>query len=547
MSVLDFSLIAVYFLVVFFISFWSSRKSLKNSKAYFLGGGGIGWMAIGASLFASNISAEHFIGLAGSGSNSGLAVGQFEWLACLVLLLLGWFFVPYYLRAGVFTMPEFLERRYNSFCRRYLSAVSLVAYVFTKVSVSVYAGALVLQTILGWDIWTGAIVLIVATGIYTVFGGLRAVIYTDFFQAGVLIAGGIFLTVTAVSRAGGLGVMAGHLDPSFFNLWKSASDPEFPWTGVLFGAPILGIWYWCTDQMIVQRTLAAGNIEEARSASIFAGYLKILPVFILVLPGLAGRILFPQVVPDKMYATMVNELLPNGVKGIVIAALLAALMSSLSSIFNSSSTLVVMDFYKKWRPEAGERELVRAGQISTGILVLVALAWLPFIGLMSGQIYVYLQSVQAYISPPIAAVFLAGLLWRRANGAGAIAALSSGFVLGSLRFVAEIGMKAKWMSWGPLVVYASVNFLHFAIFLFIFSIALLVVFGYLAPGPSRENLSVFAVSPTNVSGGTASAYRNNLVMSVILVFIVLFLWLIFSPVLCGRNVLSYTQYINSPE
>jgi SSS family solute:Na+ symporter len=282
--------------------------------------------------------------------------------------------------------------------------------------------------------------------------------------------------------------------------------------------------------MIVQRTLAAENMEEARSASIFAGYLKILPVFILVLPGLAGRILFPQVIPDKMYATMVNELLPSGAKGIVIAALLAALMSSLSSIFNSSSTLVVMDFYKKWRPGADERELVRAGQISTLALVLIALAWLPFIGLMSGQIYVYLQSVQAYISPPIAAVFLAGLLWRRANGAGAIAALSAGFVLGSLRFIAEIGMKAKWMSWGPLVGYASINFLHFAIFLFIFSIVLLVLFGYLAPGPSRENLAVLAPSQAPVSSGTASANRRNLISSAILVMIVLVFWLIFSPI-----------------
>ncbi|AFZ28721.1 SSS sodium solute transporter superfamily [Gloeocapsa sp. PCC 7428] len=532
MSGLDIFFLVAYFVAVGAIGYWSSRTSLESSKSYFLGGGGIGWMAIGASLFASNISAEHFIGLAGTGASSGLAVGQFEWIACFMLLLLGWLFVPFYLRTGVFTMPEFLEKRFNSQCRTYLSTVSLIAYIFTKISVAVYAGALVLQTILGWNIWLGAIVLIVATGAYTVFGGLRAVIYTDFLQAFILIGGGIFLTAIAITDVGGFGPFIERAEPEFFNLWKAVNHPEFPWTGILFGAPILGLWYWCTDQMIVQRTLAAPDIENARRSTIFAGFLKLLPVFILVLPGIAGRELFPDVAPNQMYATMVNELLPSGIKGLVVAGLLAALMSSLSSVFNSSSTLVVMDFYKRWRPDASERELVRAGQLSTIVLVISGLLWLPFIGLMSDQLYVYLQSVQAYISPPIAAVFLVGILWKRANGRGAINALIAGFILGAIRFVAELGTRAGWITWRPLVAYANINFLHFAILLFVISVFILVLVSLTSAAPSQKHLSMFLTPEQKVNKalGSAKVHRQNVIYSASLAAIVLVFWVIFSPV-----------------
>ncbi len=535
MSSIDLFFIVAYFVGVAAVGYWSSRESRNSSKSYFLGGGNIGWMAIGASLFASNISAEHFIGLAGSGASSGLAVGQFEWIACFMLLLLGWLFVPFYVRTGVFTMPEFLERRFNSQCRTYLSAVSLVAYVFTKISVAVYAGAIVLQTILGWNIWVGAIVLIVATGAYTIFGGLRAVIYTDFLQAFILIGGGIILTAAAIARVGGLGALFQGVEPEFFNLWKSVNHPDFPWTGILFGAPILGVWYWCTDQMIVQRTLAASNIETARRSTIFAGFLKLIPVFILVLPGVAGRVLFPDVAPDRMYATLVTELLPPGIKGLVIAGLLAALMSSLSSVFNSSATLAVMDFYKKWRPDASEPELVRAGQFSTIALVAIGLLWLPFIGLMSNQLYVYLQSVQAYISPPIAAVFLLGLLWKRANGKGAFATLISGFILGAIRFISELGVKAGWITWKPLVMYASINFLHFAILLFVLSIVILVAVSLRTAAPTRSNLSIFEEADDKLMkpAGSSKVHKRNVAYSMVLAGVVLVFWVIFSPVAFG--------------
>ncbi|PIQ24399.1 sodium transporter [bacterium (Candidatus Blackallbacteria) CG17_big_fil_post_rev_8_21_14_2_50_48_46] len=528
MQTLDLIVIVLYFAGVAAIGYFSSRKSLTDSKSYFLGGSGVGWMAIGASLFASNISAEHFIGLAGSGAAGGLAVGQFEWLACLILILLGWLFVPFYLRTGVFTMPEFLELRFNRQCRTYLSAISLIAYVFTKVSVAVYAGALVLKTILGWDIWLGAIVLIVATGAYTVFGGLRAVIYTDFFQAFVLIGGGLFLTVAAISQVGGPSVLFQKLPLGFFNLWKGVSHPDFPWTGILFGAPILGIWYWCTDQMIVQRTLAAKNISEAQKATLTAGFLKLLPVFILVLPGMAGHVLYPQVKPDEIYVTLVHNLLPTGIKGLVVAGLLAALMSSLSSVFNSSSTLVVMDFYHHWRPQASEKELVRAGQASTLVLVGVGLLWLPLIGLMSNQLYLYLQSVQAYISPPIAAVFLAGLLWKRANGQGAFAALLTGFVLGSLRFVAEILLKLQKISPESFLgAYASINFLHFAILLFVVAGSVLALVSLLTLPPTASQLQIFA----STEGPTETNKKAPNAAALFLILIVLAMWFLLSPLM----------------
>lgn len=526
------------------IGYWSSKKSQKDTQSYFLGGSGIGWMAIGASLFASNISAEHFIGLAGSGAKSGLAVGQFEWLACLILILLGWFFVPFYLSTGVFTMPEFLERRFNRGCRNYLSLISLVAYIFTKVSVAVYAGALVLKTVLGWQdkilgipsMYIGAFILILATGAYTIFGGLRAVIYTDFIQAFILIGGGVVLTVMAVTKVGGLGVMADQLAPSFWSVWQPVNHPDFPWTGILLGAPILGIWYWCTDQMIVQRTLAAKDVTDARRATIFAGYLKILPVFILVLPGLAGALLYPGVKPDQMYATMVNNLLPVGVKGLVVAALLAALMSSLSSVFNSSSTLAVMDFYKEYRPNASEKELVRAGQFATGILVVVGVLWLPFIGLMSEQLYVYLQSVQAYISPPIAVVFLVGLLWKRVNGKGALSALIGGFVLGAFRFIVELGVKGGWVTNDYLVKLAKINFLHYAIILFVISGAILVIVSLLTEKPPEEKLSMFKVERDEVT--THPSNRINIALTILLVAIILLLWAIFSPMPLNTALIS---------
>ena len=303
---------------------------------------------IGASLFASNIGSEHLVGLAGDGATGGVAVAQFEIIAGFMLLLLGWIFVPFYLRSNVFTMPEFLEKRYSTSARNYLSWVSILAYILTKISVTIFAGAIVFSAI-GVPFWTGAIIIVAATGIYTVFGGLKAVLYTDMIQMFVLIGGSIAVTYFGLAELGGWSGLQQNVDDSFMTMWKPMIDEKFPWTGILFGAPILGIWYWCTDQYIVQRVLSARGIEDARRGTIFGGFLKMLPLFLFVIPGviayaLAQKGIFVMEKNDQALILMVKNMVPAGLRGIVIAGLLAALMSSLSSVFNSCSTLLQLTY-----------------------------------------------------------------------------------------------------------------------------------------------------------------------------------------------------------
>jgi SSS family solute:Na+ symporter len=493
---IDIAIIVVYFAVVLGIGFYFSL-SRRTSTDYFLASRDVGWFAVGASLFATNISSEHFIGLSGSGASTGLPIGHFEWLACLIVLLLGWVFVPFYHRSQVFTMPEFLELRYNSACRMYLTSISIIAYVLTKIAVALYAGALLLKFTVGWDFYTSAIVLVVLTGIYTISGGLAAVIYTEVVQAFILIGGALILTLTGLNRVGGFAGLQAALPPDFFNMIRPMSDPDFPWTGIFLGAPILGIWYWCTDQVIVQKTLSARNVAQARMGSIFAGYLKILPVFILVLPGLIAKALYPEIGGDEAFPTLVVRLLPPGLTGIMVAALLAAVMSSLSATFNSSSTLITFDFYKRLRPEASERQLVHIGRMATGAMVVLGILWVPFMKYISGQLFIYLQSVQAYISPPIAAVFLLGVFWKRVNGQGAFAALITGLVLGSLRFVLEVWNGIQPFGEGWIQALVRINFLHYAVYMFLVCTAVLVIVSLLTPEPSREKLRGLTYATAN--------------------------------------------------
>jgi len=472
---LDWSIIAVYFLIVFGIGIYHSLKE-RNASEYFLAGGNVGWFAVGASLFATNISSEHFIGLAGSGASTGFAVGCYEWSAAICLLLLGWLFVPHYLKSQVFTMPEFLEMRFSPGCRWYLTGVSLFAYVFTKISVSLFAGGILIREILGWDYMTSAILLVVATGVYTIFGGLAAVIYTDVFQAVLLVAGAIVLTVIGLNEVGGFAALRSSLPPDFFHMVKPASDPVYPWVGTIFGTLILGTWYWCTDQVIVQKTLSARNVQQARYGTLFCAALKILPVFILVLPGLIAKALWPaEVTGDNAYPLLVMRLLPPGVKGLMVAALLAALMSSLSSVFNSCSTLLTMDIYKKWRPEASERQLVRFGRYSTGVIVALSVVWIPFIRNLNDQVYMYLQSVQAYVGAPIAATFLTGILWKGATPRAALTTLLVGGVIGGGRFLLDVMRNAFKMDLGIFNDVVAISFLNFSVGVFGLCVLLMVV------------------------------------------------------------------------
>jgi solute:Na+ symporter, SSS family len=515
---------------VFAVALWAGQKdkARDNSKDYFLAGRNAGWFIVGASLFASNIGSEHLVGLAGTGAASGVAVAQFEVLASLILLLLGWFFVPFYLSSGVFTMPEFLERRYSAGARWYLAVISIVGYVLTKISVTIAAGGIVFQALMGIDFWTGALIVVVATGIYTIYGGLRAVLYTDMLQMFVLIGGAVAVTLLGLSALGGWEELTRAAGPDFLSIWRPMSDPDFPWTGILLGAPILGVWYWCTDQFIVQRVLAAHGIEHARRGAIFAGYLKILPLFIFVIPGViayalsqSGELQLDR--PDQALPVLVATLLPDGLRGLVVAGLLAALMSSLSSVFNSCSTLITWDIYRKLHPEASERTLVVVGQVSTLALVGFGLLWIPLMELISGQLYQYLQSVQAYISPPIAAVFLIGIASRRVNANGAMAALITGAVLGFARLVAELN-KASLDGW--LYAYADVNFLHFAAMLFVVCAIVLVVVSLLGPAPRRERIEGLTIGGAGRLAPThAGPFRRaDILLTIVLIAAVGAIW-----------------------
>ncbi|MEO1246716.1 MAG: sodium:solute symporter [Pseudomonadota bacterium] len=532
---LDWIVVAGYFMFVFGIAFYAGlqRTSGKSSQDYFLAGKNVGWFVIGASLFASNIGSEHLVGLAGTGAASGVAVAQFEILAGIILLLLGWVFVPFYLKSGVFTMPEFLERRYSSGPRLYLAVISIVGYVLTKISVTIAAGGIVFTALMGVDFWTGALIVVVATGIYTIWGGLRAVLYTDLLQLFVLLAGAIAVTVLGLQHVGGWSGLQQQVDLEYFNLWKPMTHPDFPWTGVLFGAPILGVWYWCTDQFIVQRVLAAKDISNARKGTIFAAILKQLPLFLFVLPGIiafalvnTGQLTLNQ--PDEALPALIEALLPAGLRGLVAAGLLAALMSSLSSVFNSCSTLFTIDIYQRVHREASERTLVIVGRIATLCLVALGLLWIPFMKLISGQLFTYIQSVQAYISPPIAAVFLIGIVWPRANARGAIAALSTGFVFGIARLILE--MNKADLSGAALWV-ASINFLHYAIFLFAVSVAALVIGSLLGPKPPREKTETLTFAGRRGSADKAASglNRRDMVYSSLVLLLIAAVWLSFSP------------------
>ena len=534
LETLDWLVVGVYFALVLGVATWAARRDDRHGTpaGYFLAGRNTGWFVIGASLFASNIGSEHLIGLAGTGAASGVAVGQFEILASLILLLLGWLFVPFYMKSGVFTMPEFLEKRYSPTARWYLAVISIVGYVLTKISVTIAAGGIVFEALMGINFWTGALIVVVATGIYTVVGGLRAVLYTDALQMLVLIAGALMVTLIGLAELGGWEALRQSVGRDHFDMWKPMSDPAFPWTGILLGAPILGIWYWCTDQYIVQRVLSAANITEARRGTIFASYLKVLPVFIFVVPGIIayalaqqGRLELAQ--PDDALPALIGLLLPVGLKGVMVAALLAALMSSLSSVFNSCSTLITWDIYKSLRPEASENQLVRVGQWATGGLVLLGLAWIPMMQLVSGQLYVYLQSVQGYIAPPIAAVFLVGITWRRVNSHGAIAALVSGFVLGMGRLIAELNKDALS---GLMFAFADINFLHFAAILFVVCSAILILVSLATEAPTQEKVADLTIGATDAQEGATRpfpAFSRDVILSAGVIACVAAVWLYF--------------------
>ncbi|HKL90068.1 MAG TPA: sodium/solute symporter [Allomuricauda sp.] len=436
-------------------------------------------------------------------------------------------------------MPEFLEKRFDSRSRWFLSIFSLVAYVLTKVSVTIYAGGIVVSELLGIPFWYGAIGVVVFTGIYTVIGGMKAVIYTETLQTVILILGSLIITYLGLQEVGGwdqLHATVTSVSPDHFNMWRPMSDPDFPWTGLLFGGTIVGIWYWCTDQYIVQRTLAANNIKIGRRGAIFGAYLKLMPILIFLIPGIiafALTIQNPEVFSveraDRAFPMLVTTLLPVGLKGLVAGGLMAALMSSLASVFNSCSTIFTIDIYKKLRPEKSERELLTVGKIATGLIVVLGIIWIPIMDKIGGGVmYQYLQNVQSYIAPPVTTVFLLGIIWKRVNSKAAITTLLAGLVLLILRLGSEIYYQPQITAGtevsGFLFQFASVNFAHMAIFMFIFSVALCIAVTLATSPPDYvriKGLSFGTLSPEDRINSKDSYSTIDIVLSVLLVVIVI--------------------------
>ncbi len=535
---LDWVVLGIYFLALIAVAVWVFLQKNKNTEDYFLAGRNVGWFVIGASIFASNIGSEHVVGLAGTGFESGTPMAHYE-LHAWIVLLLGWLFLPFYIRSGAFTMPEFLEKRFDAKSRWFLSLFSLVAYVLTKVSVTIYAGGIVVSELIGIPFWHGAIGIVIFTGIYTVIGGLKAVIYTETLQTVILILGSIIITYLGLQEVGGwtqLRETVTAVSPDHFNMWRPMNDPKFPWTGLLFGGTIVGIWYWCTDQYIVQRTLAANNIKIGRRGAIFGAYLKLLPILIFLIPGIiafALTIQHPEIFSiekaDRAFPMLVKTLLPVGLKGLVAGGLMAALMSSLASVFNSCSTIFTIDIYKKLKPNASEKTLINTGKIATGFIVILGIIWIPIMEKIGGGVmYQYLQNVQSYIAPPVTAVFLLGILWKRVNSEAAITTLLAGLGLLILRLGSEIYYQQEILLGENidtmLYAFATINFAHMAIFMFIFSVIICVAVSLAFSPPDYKKiigLSFGTLTEKHKKENRDSYDTIDLLLSIVLVFLVI--------------------------
>jgi SSS family solute:Na+ symporter len=446
MSNLDIVLVAVYLVGIVGLGLWAwrRRRTKRSSTAeYFLAGGSLRWPVIGLALFSTNISTVHLVSLAQEGYVNGLAYGNFEWMAAFLLIVLALFFAPFYIRARVATLPDFLEKRYSRASRDWLAGLSIVSAVFIHIGFSLYTGAVVLHGLFGIDIKTSIVVTALLTGLYTVVGGLLAVVWTESVQTIVLIAGAACVLGFSLARMGGVTGLVAAVEPVKLTVLRTAAEtPSLPWYAVFLGYPVIGLWYWCADQTIVQRVLGARDERNARLGPLFTGFIKVLPVFLFVLPGLVayglvrrGALPAPESSAD-VYSLLINRILPAGLKGLVAAALLAALMSTVSGALNSIATLFTLDIYKRWRPQASEKRLTFVGRLVTVIGMAVAILWSPLISHFQ-SLFQGITAVICYIAPPITAVFLWGVLWRRASAAAARITLMAGSALGLVVFLLD--------------------------------------------------------------------------------------------------------------
>ncbi len=538
MAFLDWIVIALFCLALIGIIVWVMRQKQNNAADYFLGGKDATWIAIGASIFASNIGSEHLIGLAGSGASSGMAMAHWE-IQGWMILILGWVFVPFYTRSMVYTMPEFLEKRFNPQSRTILATISLISYVLTKVAVTVYAGGLVFQQVFGidelWGIdffWIAAVGLVLITALYTIFGGMKSVLYTSVLQTPILLLGSLIILVLGLKELGGWdemmricsSVKVNEYGDTMTNLIRNNGDPQYPWLGALIGSAVIGFWYWCTDQFIVQRVLSGKNEKEARRGTIFGAYLKLLPVFLFLIPGMIAFALhqklgsFLPMLPDGVTAnsdaafpTLVAKLLPAGVKGLIVCGILAALMSSLASLFNSSAALFTIDFYQRFKPKTDPKKLVRIGQAATVVIVILGILWIPVMRSVGDVLYLYLQDVQSVLAPGIAAAFLMGICWKRATPLGGMWGLIAGLVIGLTRLGAKIfytGAEAADNMFK--YIFFDVNWLFFCGWMLVFCLLVVIVVSYCTkPKPESEIQGlVFGTSTPEQRAATRASWNK---------------------------------------
>ncbi|MCB0546748.1 MAG: sodium:solute symporter [Phaeodactylibacter sp.] len=580
LSAIDWVIILAYFTIILGIAWWVIKQKQDTSDEYFLAGRNLGWFVVGASIFASNIGSEHLVGLAGSGATDGVAMAHYE-LHAWCLLVLGWVLAPFYMRSKVFTMPEFLERRFSPTARVVLSLISLVAYVLTKVAVGIFAGGIVFGVLMPElsfmglnSFWIGSILVIILTGAYTILGGLKAVAYTESIQTIILILGSILVTWYGLDALGGWDELREIVGSDKFNLWKPLVpaglegtwspvrnetemawyfNNNYPWLGMLLCAPIIGLWYWCTDQYIVQRTLGAANLTEARRGTIAAALLKLLPVFIFIIPGM---ICFALAASGKMesisaalldsngevvnanaqqaFPLLVASVLPSGIRGLVVAGLLAALMSSLAGVFNASSTLFTMDFYSKFRPNASEASLVRIGRIATAVMVIIGLLWIPVIQGSRG-LYDYLQSVQGYLAPPIFVVFFFGVFMKRLNAKGCLAALGIGFAMGLFRLAIDTPvalMEGFAYEEGSFFwVINNIFFQYYSLLIFVVCAVVMVSVSYATEAPSYERISGLTfgtMTAEHKAENRASYTKGDIFWSGVVIVLIIMAYLYFT-------------------
>jgi len=557
---LDWLMVALYFSILLGVAWWVVRRGKDTAADYFLAGRNLAWWIIGASIFASNIGSEHIVGLAGSGAKDGVAMAHYE-LHAWCLLVLAWVFVPFYARSLVFTMPEFLERRFCTKSRYVLSVVSLITFIVSKIAVGIFAGGVVFAALLPElripvgamvidSFWIGSVLVIVLTGLYTMLGGMRAVAYNDAVQVTVLIAGSALLTVYGLIKLGGWSELRHQCGSDMFNLWKPLIPPgmegtwapvkeptriawyfnsNFPWLGMAICAPVIGLWYWCTDQYIVQRALGAPNEKVARRGSIFASFLKLFPVYLFIIPGLicyalakSGKVpaLAPMIGPDgaavpavaqQAFPNLVQYLLPSGLRGIVVAGLLSALMGSLAGVFNACSTLFTVDIYEKLRPQASQHQIVRMGRIATAIMVLIALAWIPVVR-GADSLYKYLQEVQGYLAPPIFVVFFFGVFWKRLNAQGCLWAMVVGFILGLFRMLVDtpvtFSQSFHYREGSFFWILNNINFQYFSILITLVSAVVMIVVSYLTAAPDYQRIKslTFGTATDEDRAGTRASW-----------------------------------------